>query len=144
MGKKNLGSVKVTCTKCQGTFGLSSVDVVEEEVQLCDEPKKLILTFYTCPECGKVYTVLVDDEKTLKLKAEYIQSIQSINYLKRVGKKVSKNMIDRMYQLQGRLKAARDDLNSHYNGSFYQLKDHKEQLDINVPDVNSGEGGFLQ
>lgn len=58
----------IACNECKCEFPLESVKIQELPVKC--ENEELSLVFFTCPECNKIYRVLLKDARYEELKAD--------------------------------------------------------------------------
>lgn len=129
-------NITVTCKECKGTFGLTAVDLKEADI-VAEDGAELKLTFYTCPECKKRYTVMVDNADTLRILADYTSVCSRLRTHHEKHKNPPQKLVERMFKLKQKLLNARNRLNKRYDKSFYQIGDAKEQLEISVPATNT-------
>ena len=116
----------IKCDLCDREFRLRKDVLKEEQVTLTNEgvkPHDVMVTFLTCPICGKQYPVIVDDETTLPL-LKKLQTVVSkqIKQAKK-GFSPSPELARKRQQLNWKLDFRRQKLAEKYNGSFYQLED---------------------
>lgn len=129
-------NVKVKCGNCEKEILLSRFHLKEKSIIMEKDNKRLKLTYYNCPNCNKEFTVLVDDEETLKYLEKYKQLVNRVAKIaKSTGNATSTKAYKQMISIQKKFKNKRDDLNRRYNGSFYLVGEEKYQLEISVPDT---------
>lgn len=124
-------TTQVHCDLCKKEIPLSKSLVKEERVPLEKDGtlKEVLLTYFSCPSCGKRYVVIVDDDETLEaLKAVREVLFKRLNYL-RQKKPVPSKLQNRYLKLNRKLDYKRRELSKSIEGSFYQTEDGKEQLD---------------
>ncbi len=122
----------VTCDICHQDFALNKDFLEEKQVVLEKEglePTEVVLTVLTCPNCGKYYTVIVDDEETSGIVAELREIIAKEYKARSKGKEPTQKIIRKHHALRRKLSFKRQNLAEKFNGSFYQTEDGKEQLD---------------
>lgn len=122
----------VTCDICHRDFALTK-DFLEEKKVVLEkeglEPTEVVLTVLTCPNCGKYYTVIVDDEETAGIVAELREIVAKEYKARSKGKEPTQKLIHKHHALRRKLSFKRQNLAEKFNGSFYQTEDGKEQLD---------------
>ena len=122
----------VTCDICHRDFALTK-DFLEEKKVVLEkeglEPTEVVLTVLTCPNCGKYYTVIVDDEETAGIVAELREIVAKEYKARSKGKEPTQKLIRKHHTLRRKLSFKRQNLAEKFNGSFYQTEDGKEQLD---------------
>lgn len=122
----------IYCDICKKPLQLTQDMLEEHQVSLerdGHESHEVVMTWFTCPHCGKSYIVTLDDESTLPL----VQSLRKllkkqVQYGKR-GERAPAKVTDRYYKEKKKLNFRRQKLALKYKGSFYQTEDGKEQLD---------------
>ena len=122
----------VTCDICHRDFALTKNFLEEKKVVLEKEglePTEVVLTVLNCPNCGKYYTVIVDDEETAGIVAELREIIAKEYKARSKGKELPDKLIRKHQTLRRKLSFKRQNLAEKLNGSFYQTEDGKEQLD---------------
>lgn len=126
--------ITVTCEKCNSKFEFTAPDLKETTITM--EGEELFLTHYICPNCNKIYTVLIDNAETKKALSFYTNYLASLAYKKRTGKQPSKKELAKLLKLQEQLKHKRDELQACHNGQSYQLYDRELKLELCVPNTN--------
>lgn len=108
---------RVVCDECKHEFFLNAVDIESAEVKSNDQ--RLVLTYFKCPKCNKIYRVLLADTCYFELKEdvektkEKIQKIFGSNDAEKA--RVLNQMVNRKLQ---RLRNHVDKLNAMFPGSF--------------------------
>lgn len=122
----------VTCDICHRDFALTKDFLEERKVTLEKEglePTEVVLTNLTCPNCGKYYTVIVDDEETTGIVVELREIVAKEYKARSKGKEPTQKLIHKHQTLRRKLSFKRQCLAGKFDGSFYQTEDGKEQLD---------------
>lgn len=127
-------AMDVTCDQCGSNWDARDVSLKKRQISLLPEGT-VMQTYWCCPRCGYVYTVMIDDEKTLYAERRYGAMLDKLQTINRRGKQPTESQVEHMQNLAKQLRHKRDQLNKRYNGSFYQIGDVKHQLEIRVPDV---------
>jgi hypothetical protein len=135
MAKLRNDVLSIKCDHCSEVMKLRQIKLKKKDILILNDNKKLTLTYFECIKCGQAYHVIIDDEKTIEM-------FKRIRWLtKQLEFKVTnraEQMVDYRCELQRLMtdfKLNRDALNKHYNKSFYQSGDLKEQLDISLPEA---------
>ena len=122
---------KTVCDICNATFAVNKNSVREERLTLekDDCSHDVVLTYLYCPNCGKRYPVIMDDETTLPV-IEELQGImlRRVKFAKR-GMLIPQKLNDKYKRLNRKLDFKRNKLAEKLNGSFYQTAEGKEQLE---------------
>lgn len=127
----------VTCDLCHKQFAVTASALEEKELYLVKEDPdrtviyKCLVTFLTCPYCGKQYPVVLDDAETLGL-LEISKDLyqRRMKWVQR-GKAVPMKLQEKFEKARRKLGISRQKLAQEYNGSFYQLEDGTiEQLEF--------------
>lgn len=116
----------IICDLCSKEFKATKDSLKDEHIVLYKEgldPHEVILTVLTCPNCGKSYPVIMDDETTLPV-LERVRNV-ALKRVKQVRKGfIPKPELDAKYrELSRKLDFKRHKLAEKYNESFYQLED---------------------
>ena len=107
----------VYCDDCKHEFSMNSVDIKEVTMNLGGQA--LVLVYFTCPKCNKIYRITLKDERYEELKED----------LERTKMRIRKNRGSRNIGLGGtltsmlnkkqeRLKNYVSKLNSKFPGTF--------------------------
>lgn len=109
--------ISVQCDECKHQFILRDVDVNEAAVIVSGE--RLVLTYFTCPKCNKVYRVtlkdarydeiVVDIEKTKKR----IQRTYGTN-----NEELARMLYNTLQRKMNRLKVHTEKLDDRFSGTF--------------------------
>ena len=122
----------VRCDLCHKQFAVTASALEEKELNLIrstiDEPvtflnHRCLVTFLTCPHCGKQYPVVLDDAESLEL-----LEISKDLYQRRMkwitrGKSVPSKLQDKFEKARIKLGISRQNLAKEYGQSYYQLED---------------------
>lgn len=126
----------VICNVCRKPFKLTREVLHEEEIALYKGETKevstthnVVLTYLTCPLCGKRYVVIMDDAETLPILAEMRDVMKRRLKFLQAGKQTPLKLEEKYKKLNRKLDFRRRQLAEEYNGSFYQLGESVEQLD---------------
>ena len=112
------------CTNCNEAFELSNNLIgqngIHHKVEFTykhegAEDKKLYLTYYTCPKCGKKYFVQVDDETSLKAFKTISKNFVKMAKLKQSGKVTRKHKL-KFNKQRRNIEAYRNKLKTYYVG----------------------------
>ena len=79
------------------------------------EDKKLYLTYYVCPKCGKKYFVQIDDEMSLKAFKTIAKNFVKLARLKQSGRVTRKQQL-KFNKQRRNLEAYRNKLKTYYVG----------------------------
>lgn len=126
----------IECDLCKRKFTLQK-DTLEEVPLLLKKTEEdievdhpAVVTFLTCPFCGKRYPVVVDDETTIPLLSKLQGILGRQHKQAEKGFTPSPDLERKRKQLSWKLDFKRQKLAEKYNGSSYQLEDGtREQLD---------------
>ena len=127
MSEKELKRIKplqVRCTNCNEQFELSTnligANGINHKVEFTykeegAEDRKLYLTYYVCPKCGKKYFVQIDDEKSLKAFKTIAKNFVKLARLKQNGRVTRKQQL-KFNKQRRNLEAYRNKLKTYYIG----------------------------
>lgn len=107
-------TIKTVCDKCQSEFLLDAVQVKEGQVILNDTP--VILVYFACPKCEKIYRVSIQDARYYDLKED----------LEKTKKRIRKNHGSNNVELAERL-------NNMVIKKHERLKTHVEKVNKMFP-----------
>lgn len=119
---------KIICDKCKHGFSLNTVKIKESPIEIEDD--NLILMYFECPKCKKIYRITLKDEKSEEL----------LEVLKKTEQKLKERVWcgneELVRQLEGLVNARKDSyesyiniLNNHYPGSFkYEASKGKKRI----------------
>lgn len=105
------------CDNCGDEWELKTTDIKQTKIVPKDEV--ITLTYFTCPKCGKLYVVNIDNDYTLQLRNKLLLEIKRIKSEDKKGKDTSKRR-KKVSSLYIKLKKLGDELKVIYNGTFYQ------------------------
>lgn len=126
------------CCQCKSVVNCLESDMSTNDVMMPDG-NSITLTKWTCPLCGFVHTVQIDDSKTKELFNSLRDRLEEITNGGKL-KHMSHQEIEQISSLQRSLNNAYCVLNARYNGSVYQYGEQKFKLELCTPDaVISGE-----
>ena len=109
--------IKVKCDECEHEFLLNAVNIHEAKVELNNTP--VILVYFTCPKCNKIYRVSIQDARYYDLKEDLEKTKKRIRKNHGSNNKelaeILNNMVNRKAQ---RLKNHVDIVNKMFPGTF--------------------------
>lgn len=110
-------NIKVKCDKCEHEFLLNAVGI--NDINVIIDGQEYELQYFVCPECDKVYRILVKDSKYYKLVEELESAKERIrrNWGK-VGQRMQQILNDVAMKKQEHLKAYSAKLNQKFTGVF--------------------------
>lgn len=128
--------IRVKCDECEHEFILEAVGIYETIVQLNGVP--VILVYFACPKCNKIYCIFTQDNRISIQDKRYYKLVED---LEKTKKRIRRNhdsnnnemvrmlnsMITRKYK---RLKVYVDEVNKIFPGTFTFVaseNNHKEQ-----------------
>ena len=109
--------LKVKCDKCEHEFFLDAVGINDTNVII--DGQEYELQYFVCPECDKVYRILIKDSKYYKL-VEELESVKKRirrNWGK-MGQRLQQTLNEVAMKKQERLKAYSVKLNQKFPGVF--------------------------
>lgn len=113
--KKN--SFVILCDNCKHEFLLNTININEAEIEIKNQ--HLILSYFVCPNCNKVYRVSLIDNQYQKLKDDLLSVKKRIhsNYNSKDEERARKlnSMIVKKLE---RIRNYEDSLNNKFNGEF--------------------------
>lgn len=110
-------NIKVKCDKCEHEFLLNAVGINDANVTINEQEYEL--QYFACPECDKVYRILLKDPKYYKLVKELESAKERIIYNRgKVGQRMQEMLNEVAMKKQQRLKAYSIKLNQKFTGVF--------------------------
>lgn len=126
----NVGEKVIVCDKCSAEFLTKSVQIQECSVEIGGE--KLLLDYFTCPECNQIYKVLLVEEQKYR---ELVDDLLSTE--KRIRKWKGKGSVQMLEQLQkmalrkkNRVQSYVKAMNTKYSGTFTFKASENNQKEI--------------
>lgn len=126
----DVGKKVIVCDKCSAEFLMKSVQIQECSVEIGGE--KLLLDYFTCPECNQIYKVLLVEEQKYR---ELVDDLLSIK--KRIRKWKGKGSVQMLKQLQNmaqikedRIQSYVEQMNIKYGGTFTFKASENNQKEI--------------
>lgn len=123
-------TILTKCDECEHEFVLNSADIKEQIVTLNNTP--VMLVYFTCPKCNKIYRVSIQDARYYDLKEDLEKAKKRIrrnygNSNVALHQSLS-NMVAKKHE---RLKAHVDKVNKMFPGTFTfaaSVNNPKEQI----------------
>lgn len=126
----DIGEKVIVCDKCSAEFLMKSVQIQECSVKISGE--KLLLDYFTCPECNKIYKVILVEEQKYR---ELVDDLLSTE--KRIRKWKGKGNVQMLEQLQkmtlrkkNRVQSYVKAINTKYSGTFTFKASENNQKEI--------------
>lgn len=104
----------VFCNECKHEFSMNTVNIQEANIYLGGQD--LVLVYFACPKCNKIYRIALKDERYEELKED----------LERTKKRIRKNYGSRNDELASAL-------NSMVRAKLARLRNHVEKLNSTYP-----------
>lgn len=129
-GRKRKMLTPIVCDSCGKTFCLSSDKIYEGVV----ENTKISVSYFVCPKCKKVYSILIRDEKFNALQNDYIKTKERYEKLykkyfgKNEGEELLSQVFSSMLSKHQRLRQYEESLTAKVNKERLTLKDGKLTL----------------
>lgn len=109
---------EIECDDCKQVWLLQYTDVKEEWLEA--KGKQILVTYFTCPRCGKVYVICIDDSLSLRVKNLLGVNLKRINKLQSKGKNPTEKQLVKVEKQRKELIKLRTLLKQQYDGLFYQ------------------------
>lgn len=107
----------VYCDKCKHEFSMDTVDIKRDRVTV--DGKNLILVYFVCPKCNRLYRAGLFDDEFFEMRKEVDEVKRKI---RRNFASMDKEMGDRLSQMLtvkiNRMKRHSDKLRARFNGTF--------------------------
>lgn len=120
---------RLVCDVCKHEFSLKTVNIQNAEVKINDQ--LLILIYFTCPKCNKIYRVLLADTRYFELKEDLERTKKRIRRNHGSNNEDTARVLSQMISKKlERLKNHTDKLNKMFPGTFTFMvseNNHKEK-----------------
>lgn len=125
-----IGDAMLLCDKCSAEFLVESVQIQECSVEIGGE--RLLLNYFTCPECNQIYKVLLVEESAYR---ELVDDLTSME--KRIRRRYGKRNAMLALKLQSmalikkdRIQSYVERMNTKYSGTFTFKASENNQKEI--------------
>lgn len=135
----------VICDECKHEFSLDAVGIHEAIVKLNNVP--VVLVYFACPKCNRIYRVSIQDKRFYELKEDLEKTKKRIRKIKGNNKREKAEMLDTMVRKKlQRLYAYQEKVNEMFPGTFVFVtsENNSEEKSIkylNIYRENHGTGG---
>lgn len=126
---------KVFCDVCKKEFLLQSVDIKELVMDSKSQGLHYVYKYFECPHCKEVYTVSIDDYKSLELEKEFLSVKIRVEKLRKKGK-LTEDKIRLLQKKQDKLRMYRQKLIDVYSKVFTEIAKQNSDKIINAPQQN--------
>lgn len=123
--------IKTKCDECEHEFLLNSADIKEQIVELNKTP--VMLVYFTCPKCNKIYRVSIQDKRYYELKEDLEKT------KKRIRRNHGSNNVEMARMLNSmvvkkheRLAAYVKKVNETFNGTFTFVASENNQEEKSI------------
>ena len=122
----------IYCDECKYEFSLSAVDIKEATINLYGQD--LTLVYFACPNCEKIYRIMLKDERYDELKEEYLTGLDIKRIQKNYGSKnteFASTLNSMVIKKQERLENHLSNLLKKYPGTFTFVtseNNHEEKI----------------
>ena len=117
MNKIRAADAIIECDACSYEFPFLSVKIKEATVQGVSD---MTIRYFTCPKCGKLYPILLMDQKYRELLNDFVQA--KLRYTKALRKPgnvgVASMLGESMMRKKQRLSAHHENIRRKYPGTF--------------------------
>jgi hypothetical protein len=111
--------LKVECDECKYEFNLNASNVLEKHITVREDGKEIIITYYECPQCHKVFVVQIDTEETKNLLVDVRKLMHEASNKKSKKQQFSKKKSAKGRNLINELDDMRKNLAVIYDGCHY-------------------------
>lgn len=126
----DIGEKVIVCDMCSTEFFMKSVAIEECSVEIGGD--RLLLNYFSCPECNEIYKVLLVEEQKYR---ELVDDLLSTE--KRIRKwkgKVNVQMLDQLQKMalrkKSRIRSYIEAMNAKYGGTFTFKSSENNQKEI--------------
>lgn len=110
-------TIRTVCDECKGEFLMNEIGLSEAQVMLNGTP--VILVYFACPKCEKIYRVSIQDARYYDLKEDLEKTKNRIR--KNQGSRnieLAQTLHNMVVKKHERLKAHVDKVNKMFPGTF--------------------------
>lgn len=111
---------KIFCDVCKKEFLLQSVDIKDLVMDSKSQGLHFVYKYFICPHCKEVYTVSIDDFKSLELEREFLKVKERVEKLRSKGK-LTEDKVRLLQKKQDRLRKYRQKLIDTYSKVFTEI-----------------------
>lgn len=132
----DFGEKVIVCDKCSAKFFVKSAKIEECSVEI--EGNRLLLNYFTCPECNQIYRVLLVEEQKYRELVDDLLSIK--NRIRRLKGKGNVQMLDKLQKMalikKNRIQSYVSNMNHKYGGTFTFVASGNNQKEIKYSTVS--------
>lgn len=109
--------VKVYCKECKCEFSMDTVDIQETVIDL--DEQIMTLVYFACPECNKVYRIILKDKRFDELKKDLEETKKRMQRNQGSGdEEFARQLDDMVFKKLNRLRNHVENLNVKFPGTF--------------------------
>ncbi len=113
----DLRNAKVFCDECKAEFSLNTVNIQNATIDIGGQ--NLILAYFTCPKCNKIYRVSIMDARYFELREDLEKTKKRIRRNHGSNNDELASMLNQMVNRKlERLRNHTDKLNKRFPGTF--------------------------
>lgn len=113
----------IVCDECKNEFFLKSVEIKESAIEISGQ--ELLVTYFKCPHCGKLYRITVKDDTYFAFVEDLENTKKRIRRAKGKGNLYLQNqLVSMVYRKQERLQNHVARLNAKYSGTFTEVSEN--------------------
>lgn len=110
----------IVCDECNNEFFLKSIEIKESAIEISGQ--ELLLVYFKCPQCGKLYRVTLKDDEYYNLVEDLENTKKRIRRAKGRGNLYLQNqLVSMVYRKRERLQNYVARLNAKYSGTFTEV-----------------------
>ena len=133
--KQTLRESTVYCDECKYEFSMKSVNIENAIINLGGQD--LILVYFTCPKCNKIYRISLEDERYKELKEDLERTKNRIrkNYGSR-NDELARTLNSMVIKKHEHLRNYLTNLNNKFPGTFTFVvseNNHKDKIITYLP-----------
>lgn len=113
----------IVCDECNNEFFLKSIEIKESAIEIGGQ--ELLLVYFKCPQCGKLYRVTLKDNEYYALVEDLENTKKRIRRAKVKGNMYLQNqLVSMVYRKRERLQSYVARLNAKYSGTFTEMSEN--------------------
>lgn len=119
----------VYCNECKFEFSMNAVNIQKSIINI--KGVNLLLAYFACPKCNKIYLISIEDEKCVALKEDLERTRNRIRKCGSKNEEMARMLNSMMMKKNKRLKNHLENLRNKYSGTFTftaSENNHKEYI----------------
>lgn len=126
--------LKTQCNSCKNEFALNAENVKEKTVTISEDSQEVMLTYYNCPECGKLFVVQIDTQETKNMLIDIKKLMRTAMVKQCKNQQIKKKEMNKYNLLNKGIDDIRMSLAIRYNHEHYIENGEEVELTMSMLD----------